>query len=114
MSAATKIPSQVIGASNYNKLGITGKNVTIAILDSGLAPHPDIPQNRILMFKDFVNQKENVYDDCQHGTHVTGIIASNKIGIAPETNIIPLKVLDSNGSGTIECFIESIKWILSN
>ncbi|MGN0437668.1 MAG: S8 family peptidase [Lachnospiraceae bacterium] len=114
MSAAPKIPSQIIGASYYNKLGITGKNVTIAILDSGLAPHPDIEQNRILIFKDFVNQKNHLYDDCQHGTHVTGIIASNKIGIAPETNIIPLKVLDNNGTGSLESFNESTKWILSN
>lgn len=112
MSASAKIPSKVAGADYFHNLGITGKNISVAILDSGLAPHPDIQSNRILKAKDFINHKPYSYDDCGHGTHVAGILASSKIGIAPETNLIPLKILDEKGNGTIEGFSESIKWIL--
>lgn len=113
MSASAKIPSKVAGAEYYHKLGITGKNITVAILDSGLAPHPDIQSKRILLTKDYVNQKTFLYDDCGHGTHVTGILASENIGIAPETKVIPIKILDKKGNGSIESFTESAKWILN-
>lgn len=112
MSAIHKIPSILSGADILHRQGITGKNVTIAILDSGLSYHPDINKNRILTFYDFTTYTKKLYDDYSHGTHVTGIIASSKIGIAPECNVIPLKILDAQGNGSTDIFIEAIKWIL--
>lgn len=114
MSASPKIPSVITGASAIHKKGITGKNVTVAVLDSGLAPHPDIDSNRILRFQDFIHNRLYPYDDYSHGTHVTGIIASSKIGIAPEANIVSLKVLDAKGHGSSDLFIEAIKWIITH
>lgn len=114
MSASTKIPAIVSGANLLHTKGITGRNVTVAVMDSGLSFHPDISSNRILAFKDFVSNRKYPYDDYTHGTHVTGIIASSKIGIAPECLIINLKVLDNRGNGSTEIFIEGIKWILQN
>ena len=34
------------------KMGLSGKNVTVAVMDTGVAPHPDL-EGRILAFKDF-------------------------------------------------------------
>ena len=50
----------------------SGKNVSVAILDTGICPLEDftLPQNRIICFKDFVNGKDYPYDDNGHGTHV--------------------------------------------
>ena len=107
-----KIPSITAKVISLHRQGITGKNITVAILDSGLAKHPDINPNRILAFHDFINSSDIPYDDYSHGTHVTGIIASSRIGIAPECNIIPLKILDAKGHGSTDYFIEAIKWIL--
>lgn len=112
MSASSKIPVSVFGAGSFHQKGITGKKITVAVLDSGLAPHPDIAANRILAFRDFINQQPRPYDDSTHGTHVTGIIASTRIGIAPETNLVSLKVLDRHGNGYTDNFIEAIKWLL--
>lgn len=112
MSASPKIPAIVSGAGSFHKTGITGKNITVAVLDSGLAPHPDMNTRRILAFKDFVYNKKVPYDDYTHGTHVAGIIASTRTGIAPEVNLVGLKVLDRHGNGYTDTFIESIKWLL--
>ena len=52
------------------------KGVGIAVLDTGIALHPDFyagEHYRIAAFKDFVNQSETPYDDHGHGTHVCGI-----------------------------------------
>ncbi len=112
LSSKPKIPSIQAGAVYLHKQGITGKNVTVALLDSGLAKHADITNERILDFQDFIHHKSIPYDDFSHGTHVTGILASSRIGIAPECNIIPIKILDKNGDGSTDIFIEGIKWIL--
>ena len=50
-----------------------GRGVSIAFLDTGISPLADfiLPQNRILAFRDFVNKKNEPYDDNGHGTHVT-------------------------------------------
>lgn len=114
MSASTKLPAIVSGANLLHDKGITGKNITVAVMDSGLSPHPDISSDRILAFRDFVANKNDPYDDYSHGTHVSGIIASSKIGIAPECRIVNLKVLDQKGNGCSDIFIEGIKWILEN
>lgn len=114
MSASTKLPAIVSGANLLHNRGITGKNITVAVMDSGLSPHPDISSDRILAFQDFIANKENPYDDYSHGTHVSGIIASSKIGVAPECQIVNLKVLDHKGNGSSDIFIEGIKWILEN
>lgn len=114
MSASPKIPVSLSGAGYFHKMGLTGKNVTVAVLDSGLAPHPDIASNRILAFHDFIGGRTAPYDDFTHGTHVTGIIGSSKIGIAPECNLVALKVLDRQGNGSMDGFIESIQWLLAH
>ena len=51
---------------------LTGKGVNIAILDTGLCPVADFtkPINRLIAFKDFVNGRNDFYDDNGHGTHV--------------------------------------------
>lgn len=112
LSSSPKIPSIQSGAISLHQKGITGQGVTVAVLDSGLAKHSDISDTRILDFKDFVNDRNKPYDDFSHGTHVAGILASSRIGIAPRCNIIPLKILDERGNGSTDTFIEGIKWIL--
>jgi len=112
LSSTPKIPSILSGAYLLHKQGLTGKNVTVAVLDSGLARHKDISLSRIPIFKDFIHSRHNLYDDYSHGTHVTGILASSRIGIAPECRIIPIKILDNHGNGSTDIFIDAIKWIL--
>lgn len=93
----------------------TGKNITIAFLDTGICYIPDF-KGRILYFKDFINEQNTVYDDNGHGTHVAGIASSNGKykGVAPNSNIIALKVLNSSGQGNASDVLAGIQWIADN
>ena len=100
-----------------------GQGTTIAVIDSGLYPHPDFttPENRILGFVDFVNGKKVPYDDNGHGTHVAGDAAGSGMmseglhkGMAPKANLIGLKALSGSGSGKTSDIIKAIQWCIQN
>jgi serine protease AprX len=111
------------GGSKTQGLGFTGKDVTVAVIDTGIYPHPDLtyPENRIVAWNDLVNGKDSPYDDNGHGTHVSGIIAGNGIasrgkytGMAPEAKLVGVKVLDKDGSGNTSDIISGIEWCIEN
>lgn len=102
-----------------------GFGTTIAVIDTGVAPHYDLvkPYNRIIAFKDFLNNRPLPYDDDGHGTHVAGIAAGNAYasgrsyfpcGTAPMANIAALKALDENGSGTTSDILAAMQWVADN
>ena len=73
----------------------------LQLLDTRGDCSPSGFQNKVLAFRDFVNGQEVIYDDNGHGTHVCGVLAGNGNssdgiygGIAPECDLIVLKVLD--------------------
>lgn len=101
--------------------GYEGKGITVAVIDTGVAPHYDLtkPTNRIIGFKDLVNNKDTPYDDNGHGTHVAGIIAGNGfssngkyMGVAPKANILGIKALDQYGGGSSSDIIAAISYII--
>ena len=103
---------KTINAKKVYLNNITGKDIRIAILDTGTCMHEDIARN-IVYFKDYLNYKESPYDDNGHGTHICGIIAG-KNGIAPNADIISIKVLDEKGNGTANEMIYGLHWIKKN
>lgn len=110
----------ILGINEIHRRGIKGKGSCVAILDSGIASHPDF-NHRIIEFKDFINDRKENYDDEGHGTHVAGIIAGDgtlsrgiMCGIAPEAEIVSLKVLDKHGRGKERDVIDGIWWIIDN
>lgn len=106
---------QLVHAERVYRQGYSGKNVTIAVLDTGAFLHRDIRSN-IVHFKDFVGNRRHSYDDNGHGTHVAGIICSNGRlkGMAPQAQLIVLKVLEQDGGGNTDRVLMSLDWVLKN
>lgn len=112
---------KLVCANDVYKRGYTGRNVRIALLDTGVyAGHPDL-KNRVICFKDFVNHKTFPYDDNGHGTHIAGIMCANGrvserriSGMAPGAELIVLKVLDEKGNGRTDDVLRAIEWISNN
>jgi serine protease AprX len=125
--------SVTIGARAIQQaLGYTGAGIGVAVIDSGVAAwHDDFTSRfpialpygnqRVAAFVDFVNGQTSPYDDDGHGTHVAGIIAGNgydsngrNAGVAPDANLVVLKALDAQGTGTISSVIQALDWVLAN
>jgi serine protease AprX len=122
------------GATHVKQqLQLTGKNVGVAVIDSGIATyHDDLIRTktglspRLAHYKDFTGfASSNVSlsllptDFYGHGTHVSGIIAGNgfdskgaRAGIAPGSKIVALKVLDDQGQGYISDVIAAIDYAI--
>ena len=86
----------------------TGSGVTIAEVDTGVDyTAPDL-QGQLQTGVDYIDSANHAQDQNGHGTHVAGIITAvenNGIGVsgvAPGAQVLPLRVLDSSGSGTID------------
>jgi subtilisin family serine protease len=99
---------------------LTGKGFTAAVLDTGLnASHVDftgrVPVQRNFT-PDYGGDPNNAADGNGHGTNVAGIIAAggDHIGMAPEANIIPLKVLGNTGGGDFRFVDQALGWVLQN
>ncbi len=89
----------------------------IAVIDTGVGQHEDLANSRILPGIDLSGAAGNGRNDGNgHGTHCAGIIGAtlnNSVGIAglaPAVSIIPVKVLDDNGSGYDSAVAQGITW----
>jgi serine protease AprX len=106
-------------AINTKSSYLNGKGVTVAFIDSGVYPHPDLvrPRNRIIDFKDFISNYAFPYDDNGHGTACIGAGFGTSIdgkfkAVAYETNIVCAKAFDKFGSGYYSDILAAMQWIL--
>ena len=100
-----------------------GAGVTVAVIDSGSGPHPDLDANLDAgrtMFGFIDSAGEIDVDVAGHGSHVAGIIAAvadNAIGgsgVAPQSRILPIRVLDSLGSGDSKDVSKAVRFAVDS
>lgn len=104
--------SQQWGLSSTGAMAVwatsRGAGVTVAIVDSGTGPHADLDANLdpgVAIWGGVEGTDTRDVDNEGHGTHVSGIVAAladNSLGVAgvaPAARILPIRVLDANGSG---------------
>ncbi|SDD98013.1 major intracellular serine protease [Bhargavaea beijingensis] len=98
-----------------------GKGIKVAVLDTGCdVNHPDLKE-RIIGGRNFTDDDKSnpeIYEDYNgHGTHVAGTIAAQEndagvVGVAPEADLLIVKVLNRNGSGQYEWIIKGIHYAI--
>ncbi|MDE2141500.1 MAG: S8 family peptidase [Elusimicrobia bacterium] len=91
-----------------------GQGVKVAVIDTGIdCTHPDL-QCDFGAGVNFVDPSANPMDDNEHGTHVAGTIAGRgtggPLGVAPKATLIPVKVLDADGAGSLSDIVKGINW----
>jgi subtilisin family serine protease len=96
----------------------TGSGVTIAIIDTGVdSGHQALDGGKVTAWKDCVANAASAYDDHGHGTHVASIAAGEDgtdfKGVAHGASVNGVKILDSNGSGSLAWFQCGVNWVKS-
>ncbi len=115
---------KVKAPETWAQYGVTGCGVRVAVLDSGIDvgsgsdPHPDLSCDGkidLAAGADLVEGDTVANDQNGHGTHVAGIIGActnngvGVAGVAPDSTIIPVRVLDAEGSGTADQLADGIR-----
>ena len=108
----------------FQQYGLTGKGVIAVVLDSGVAPNPDL-DTRCYNGVSFVPGDADPTDKCGHGTHVAGIIAGSGLsssgpgykhtfhGIARGAFVANVRVLDQYGQGTVSSVLAGIQYVVA-
>lgn len=90
-----------------------GANVDVFILDTGIDnTHPELANVDFGESMSFVKDEEALVDYFGHGTHVAGIVASSKYGLAPEATIHSVKVLNKSGFGSTVSVLDGLSWVI--
>jgi serine protease AprX len=124
ITKSAKVFTLINRAKEFMNIGSLKQNLysppTIAFIDTGISPHLDflLPYNRIVHFKDFINNRSIPYDDNGHGTFISGVCASSGVcsnmkysGIIPKANIVMIKALDSKGETTSSTILEAMQYV---
>ena len=93
-----------------------GSGVTVAVVDTGAdLNHPDLA-GQLVTGRNVMDPFSAPQDDNGHGTMTAGIVAARTnngrgvVGVAPSAKVMPIKVLDSNGSGSDADIAVGIDW----
>jgi serine protease AprX len=114
-------PARIIKADKLWEMGIDGRGVNVAVIDSGIDKnHPDLI-GKVIAEKNFLANEITADDLLGHGTMIAGIIAGSGassggryVGIAPGASLINVKVIDQNGDGRVSDIIAGIEWAIYN
>ncbi len=108
---------KLIKAPEAWKKGYAGKGVKLAIIDTGIAKHPDLS---IKGGVSFVAGSDGYNDDNGHGTHCAGIAAGlgvkpeNVRGVASDVSLYAVKVMNAAGKGNTSDIIAGMAWSVEN
>lgn len=114
--------TQSIGATQLwnSQANLQGQGITVAVVDSGIFPTQDLG-SRLIVPVQLNGNTSNMSDKYGHGTHVAGIIAGNGeasgggyAGVAPQANIVNVKVSDDSGLASTSDIVRGLQWIYNN
>ena len=94
--------------------GGTGAGVSAYIIDTGVYSASAEFGSRVVSGFTAFDDGNGTHDCHSHGTHVAGTVAGTTYGFATQATIIPVRVLDCNGSGSTAGIIAGIDWIIQH
>jgi len=102
---------QLTGRDSTYTYSVSGAGATAYVIDTGIrSSHSNFGGRVLSGFSSISGGTE----DCNgHGTHVAGTIGAATYGVAKSVSLVPVRVLDCNGSGTISGVIAGIDWVAS-
>ena len=107
--------------------GLDGRGVGIALVDTGVALHPDLDRSKSPLKPievEIVGRERGFADPFGHGTHVAGILNGNGLmsstpesfrtfrGMAPGSRLISIRALQPDGSGFTSDVLQAIDWVV--
>ena len=129
-STIRSVYPKVVRADAAWRRGVTGRGVTVAVLDTGVAPNLADLSGRLVQVKDDLTGQttpcKNLSGelDCNdrygHGTFIAGLVAGNGAssggqwkGVAPEASILSVKAAGADGSADVSNILAAIQWVVS-
>jgi subtilisin family serine protease len=92
----------------------TADDVTAYVIDSGVEAKQADFGGRVEAGKDFVDGTPATADPNGNGTHLAGIIGGATYGLAKGVHIVPVRVIDQQGGGSIDSILAAIDWVTKN
>jgi len=133
VNAAGSLTSQnnyldTLGVRQAWTMGLKGQGIGVAVIDSGISFDKSLSADaangsgsRLLKQLSFNAKATTVNDTYGHGTHIAGIIGGNGytsggayVGIAPQVNLISLKISDEKGQAYESDTVAALQWVLAN
>jgi serine protease AprX len=128
-STIRSVYPKVVRADAAWQRGITGRGVTVAVLDTGVASVPDLAGRLVQVRDDLTGQVTPCKNlsgelDCNdrygHGTFIAGLVAGNGAssggkwkGVAPEASVLSVKAAGADGSADVSNILAAIQWVVS-
>ncbi len=121
-----------IGAQDAWAQGVTGHDITVAVIDTGVAPVPGLDDDHKVSFGpdlSFDSQMPGTryVDGFGHGTHMAAIIAGEDdgydpkkpssqmfAGVAPEAELLSMKVASGDGGADVSQVIAALDWVVEH
>ena len=127
----TSVYPQVLGADQVWSAGYTGKGVTVAVIDTGIANVPDLAGRIVpVVVNDLTGATEpcinfsgeaGCADSYGHGTFVAGMVAasgatSNGLykGVAPKAKVLSVKLAGRDGAADVSTLLAALQWVVSH
>ncbi|KAF2682622.1 subtilisin-like protease [Lentithecium fluviatile CBS 122367] len=109
----SRVSHKETGATNYIYDQSAGKDTYIYIIDTGINTEHSEFGGRATIGTSLIEGAEGE-DDQGHGTHCAGTAAGSKFGVAKEANLIAVKVLGADGSGSNSGVLQGIEWAVNH
>ena len=124
--------TKVIGAQDSWASDVTGKDVTVALVDTGVVPVPGLQKDdKVIDGPDLSFESQSAgtryLDGYGHGTHMAGIIAGKDdgldpkhpsstlfAGVAPDAKLLNMKVATGDGGADVSQIIAAIDWVVAH